>query len=309
MLKMRWYWLRKVLALPVILLIASFLIFAAVRLLPGDPARLMAGMQADQQAVNEARVRLGLDKPFAVQYLLFLRDAVHGNLGISIRSHKPVAEEISQRFPYTFALTSVSYSFAIVIGIAAGLLAALYAGRAVDHAVIASTITGASIANYWLALMAMNLFAVQLGWVPLLGASNWKSYILPAITLGLLPAAMIARMCRATMLEILHQDYIRTARAKGLNTAAVYVKHALRNALIPIVTIAGMNFGVLLGGAVITETVFNWPGLGRLMVDAVRYRDYATIQGITLLTVTIVLSINLLVEILIGVLDPRIRFE
>lgn len=306
---MRWYWMRKVLALPVILLIASFLIFATVRLLPGDPARLMAGMQADQQSVNEARVRLGLDKPFALQYLLFLRGALHGDLGISTRSHKPVAEEISQRFPYTLALTSVSYALALVIGIIAGLLAALYAGRTLDHAVIASAITGASIANYWLALMAMNLFAVQLGWLPLLGADNWKSYILPAFTLGLLPAAVIARMCRASMLEILNQDYIRTARAKGLHTTAIYVKHALRNALIPIVTIAGMNFGVLLGGAVITETVFNWPGLGSLMVDAVRYRDYATIQGITLLTVTVVLSINLLVEILIGVLDPRIRFE
>jgi glutathione transport system permease protein len=292
-----------------ILLIASFLIFAAVRLLPGDPARLMAGMQADQQSVNMVRSQLGLDKPFAEQYILFLRDALHGNLGISVRSHKPVSEEIAQRLPYTLALTSVSYAFAIIVGITTGLLAALYADRAIDHAVMTSAITGASIANYWLALMAMNLFAVQLGWLPLLGADNWKSYILPAITLGLLPATVIARMCRASVLEILHQDYIRTAHAKGLPTTIVYLKHALRNALIPIVTIAGMNFGALLGGAVITETVFNWPGLGRMMVDAVRYRDYATIQGITLLTVALVISINLLVEILIGVLDPRIRFQ
>ncbi|TCK69682.1 glutathione transport system permease protein [Acidipila rosea] len=309
MVKMRRYWIRKLLALPMILLVASFLIFAAVRLLPGDPARLMAGMQADQQSVNAARTRLGLDKPFAIQYGLFLRGVLHGDLGISIRSHKPVEEEIAQRFPFTLALTSVSYLFAIAVGITSGVLAALYAGSAIDHAVMVSAIAGASIANYWLALMAMNLFAVQLGWLPLLGADSWKNYILPAITLGLLPAAVIARMCRASMLEILNQDYMRTARAKGLTGAGLYIKHGLRNALIPIVTIAGMNFGSLLGGAVITETVFNWPGLGRLMVDAVRYRDYATIQGITLLTVALVTLINLIVEVMIGVLDPRIRFE
>jgi glutathione transport system permease protein len=155
----------------------------------------------------------------------------------------------------------------------------------------------------------MNLFAVKLGWVPLLGANSWKSYVLPASTLALLPGAVIARMCRGSMLDIIHQDYIRTARAKGLSTTRVYVQHALRNALIPIVTIVGMNFASLLGGAVITETVFSWPGLGRLMVDAVRYRDYATIQGITLLTVTLVIAVNFAVDVFIGMIDPRIRFD
>jgi glutathione transport system permease protein len=195
----------------------------------------------------------------------------------------------------------------MIVGIAAGMVASVYGGRWLDHVVMIGAISGASIANYWLALMAMDLFAVQLGWVPLLGAENWKSYILPAISLGLMPAAMIARMCRAGMLEILQQDYIRTARAKGLSRMRVYVRHALRNALIPIITIAGMNFGVLLGGAVITETVFNWPGLGRLMIDAVRYRDYPMIEGITLLTVAMVTTVNLAVDVLIGLLDPRIR--
>jgi glutathione transport system permease protein len=303
------YWLRKLLALPLILLVASFLIFWAVRLLPGDPARLMAGMQADQKVVDAVRTRLGLDKPFAVQYELFLRNALHGDLGISIRSHKPVTEEIAERFPYTLALTTVAYIFAVVVGITAGILAAIHSGRKLDHFVMVAAISGASIANFWLALMAMDLFAVRLGWVPLLGANSWKSYILPAITLGLLPGAIIARMSRASMLDIIHQDYIRTARAKGVSTANVYIKHALRNALIPIVTIIGMNFGSLLGGAVITETVFNWPGLGRLMVDAVRYRDYATIQGITLLTVALVIAINFAVDVFIGMIDPRIRFE
>ena len=306
---MRNYWLRKILAAPLILLAASFLIFWAVRLLPGDPARLMAGMQADQKVVDAVRSRLGLDKPFAVQYVIFLRNVLHGDLGISIRSHKPVVHEIAERFPYTVALATVSYALAVSVGITAGILAAIYRGRILDHFVMVAAISGASIANFWLALIAMNFFAVQLAWVPLLGANSWKSYILPAITLALLPGAVIARMCRASMLEIIHQDYIRTARAKGLSTAKVYLNHALRNALIPIMTIIGMNFASVLGGAVITETVFNWPGLGRLMVDAVRYRDYATIQGLTLLTVAIVIAVNFAVDVLIGMVDPRIRFD
>ena len=303
------YWLRKVLAVPLVLLVASFLIFWAVRLLPGDPARLMAGMQADQRVVDSVRSRLGLDKPFAVQYEIFLRNVLHGDLGVSIRSHKPVTQEIAERFPYTLALATVSYALAVAAGITAGILAAMYRGRKVDHFVMAAAIAGASIANFWLALLAMNLFAVQLGWLPLLGASSWKSYVLPSVTLALLPGAVIARMCRASMLDILHQDYIRTARAKGLSSFHVYMRHALRNALIPIVTIIGMNFASLLGGAVITETVFNWPGLGRLMVDAVRYRDYATIQGITLLTVAIVIAVNFATDVFIGLVDPRIRFD
>jgi len=306
---MRNYWLRKILAVPLILLVASFLIFWAVRLLPGDPARLMAGMQADQKVVDSVRSRLGLDKPFAIQYEIFLRNLLHGDLGTSIRSHKPVAEEIAERFPYTLALTTVSFALAVAVGTTAGVFAAIYSGRVLDHLVMVTAISGASIANFWLALLAMNLFAVRLAWVPLLGANSWKSYILPAVTLALLPSAVIARMCRASMLDIIHQDYIRTARAKGLSTAKVYINHALRNALIPIVTIVGMNFASLLGGAVITETVFNWPGLGRLMVDAVRYRDYATIQGITLLTVAIVIAVNFAVDVFIGLVDPRIRFD
>jgi glutathione transport system permease protein len=295
--------------LPLILLIASFLIFWAVHLLPGDPARIMAGMQADQQVVNDVRSRMGLDRPFATQYRIFLLHALHGDLGVSIRSHKPVAQEIAERFPHTLALTTVSYLFALAVGLSAGILAAIYRGRWLDHLVMMGAIAGGSVANFWLALMALNLFAVQLGWVPLLGADSWKSYILPAITLGLLPGAVVARMCRASMLDILHQDYIRTARAKGVSTFNLYLKHALRNALIPIVTIVGINFSSLLGGAVITETVFNWPGIGRLMIDAVRDRDYATIQGITLLTVAIVVTTNVAVDLFIGVIDPRVRFD
>ncbi|MDQ2710655.1 MAG: ABC transporter permease [Acidobacteriota bacterium] len=302
------YLARKLITLPFVVLAASFLIFAAVRLLPGDPARLMAGIQADQSVVENVRHRLGLDKPFLEQYENFLRDAVHGNLGTSIRSGKPVADEISSRLPYTVALAFSSYAFAILLGLGAGVLAAIFRNTSVDSAIMFFAISGASIANFWLALMAMDLFAVKLGWLPLLGARTPQSYILPTITLGLLPAAVIARMSRASMLEILDQDYMRTARAKGLSNTRVYLKHGLKNALTPIVTIVGMNLAGLLGGAVITETVFSWPGIGRLMVDAVRYRDYAIIQGITLLTVVIVITMNFLADVVIGLIDPRVRF-
>jgi len=303
------YLARKLLAVPLILLLTSLLIFSAVRLLPGDPARLMAGMQADQATVDDVRHRLGFDQPFTVQYTRFLTHALHGDLGNSTRSQQPVAREIAQRLPYTIALTTVSFSIAILFGLTAGVLAAIYRGTWFDSTLMVSAISGASVANFWIALMAMDFFAVKLGWVPLMGAASWRSYVLPSLTLALAPAAVIARMTRGSMLEIIHQDYIRTARAKGLSPAAVYLKHALRNALVPIVTIIGLNFAALLGGAVITETVFNWPGVGRLMIDAVRYRDYATIQGITLITVFFVVVINLLVDVAVGFLNPRIRFH
>lgn len=306
---MNYYLKRKLLAFPPILLLASFLVFAAVRLLPGDPARIMAGMQADEATVNSVRKRLGLDKPFAEQYGLFLSNAIHGDFGTSIRSGKPVRQEIAERFPYTAALTTTSYCFAIVLGLSAGLLASAWRGRLADTLVISSAVTAGSIPNYWLALMAMTLFCVHLGWLPLIGANGWKSYVLPSVTLGLLPAAVIARMTRASMLEILVQDYIRTARAKGLSSAKVYLKHALKNALAPIVTIVGMNFAGLLGGAVITEAVFSWPGIGRLIVDAVRFRDYGIIQGVTLMTVAIVIVMNLVTDVVITVINPRVRLN
>lgn len=303
------YLARKLLALPLILLLASMLIFSAVRLLPGDPARLMAGLQADQSTVESVRHRLGLDRSFAVQYWLFLKRVLHGDLGQSTRSQQPVSREIAERLPYTVALTSASYGIAILFGLTAGILAAVYRGSWLDSLVMFCAISGASAANFWIALMAMDLFAVKLGWLPLMGAGEFRSYILPAITLALAPTAVIARMTRGSMLEVIHQDYIRTARAKGLSDASVYLKHALRNALVPIVTIVGMNFAALLGGAVITESVFNWPGVGRLMVDAVRFRDYATIQGIALITVLLVVLINFAADLAVGFLNPRIRFD
>ncbi|MBY4840184.1 MULTISPECIES: ABC transporter permease [Pantoea] len=306
---MKAYVAKKVLSLPLIIFGVSIIVFIAIRALPGDPARLMAGPEAPQEAVDSMRVRLGLDQPLPLQYVRFAAEALHGNLGLSLQSQRPVMTEISERLPYTLSLAALAYLLAIAIGVPAGMTGAIYRQRIPDQIVMVLTIAGASIANFWLALLAMNYFAVELGWLPLLGADSWKNYIMPTVTLAILPMAMIARMTRSSMLDVLSQDYIRTAKAKGLSSASINWKHALRNALIPIVTIVALNFGSLIGGAVVTESVFNWPGIGRLLVDSVRYRDYPVIQGVTLVAVTGVVLMNLVGEILIGLLNPKIRFD
>lgn len=306
---MQGYILRKIVSLPLILIGVSLLVFISIRMLPGETARIMAGPEATQEAVEAMTARLGLDQPVLVQYWQFATNALQGDFGESIRSRKPVWDEITERLPYTVALAVVSYVLAIGIGVPAGMLAAVWRNRWPDYVVMIFAIAGASIANFWLALLAMNYFSVHLGWLPLLGANSWKSYILPAVTLAVLPMAVLARMTRSSMTEVLSQDYIRTARAKGLAPRQVYWSHALRNAMIPIVTIVGLNFGGLIGGAVVTETVFNWPGIGRLMVDAVRYRDYPVILGATMVAVCAVVIINFIAEMVIAALNPRIRFN
>jgi len=306
---MKAYIVKKVLALPLILIGVSLLVFIAIRALPGDPARLMAGPEATQEAVDAMTARLGLDRSLPEQYASFAYGAVRGDLGTSIKSKLPVTAEIAERLPFTIGLAITAYLLAIGIGVPAGMIAAIYRHGWPDQAVMILAIAGASIANFWLALMAMNTFSVQLGWLPLLGATSWKSFILPSITLAVLPTAVIARMTRSSMIEVMSQDYIRTAYAKGVLPRNIYWSHALRNALIPIITIVGLNFGSLMGGAVVTESVFNWPGIGRFLVDAVRYRDYPVIQGVTLVAVTGVVVMNFLAELLIAVLNPKIRFD
>lgn len=306
---MQAYFLRKLASLPLILIGVSLLVFIAIRALPGEPARVLAGPEATQEAVDAMTARLGLDRSIPEQYFAFATNALQGDFGNSIRSNLPVLQEITDRLPYTLALAVLAYVIAIGVGVPAGMMAAMNRNRWPDYLVMVLAIAGASIANFWLALMAMNYFSVELGWLPLLGASSWQSYILPSVTLAVLPTAVIARMTRSSMIEVLGQDYVRTARAKGLPKREVYWSHALRNALIPIVTIVGLNFGGLIGGAVVTESVFNWPGIGRLMVDSVRYRDYPVIQGVALVAVFGVVIVNLLAELLIAILNPRIRFE
>jgi glutathione transport system permease protein len=307
--KLSKYIIRKLLMLPVVLLAVSFIIFMILRFIPGDPARLMAGQQATQQDVEMMRTKLGLDENIFIQYADFLQNALQGDLGNSMRSSKPVISEIKSRFPNTMALALSSYTIAVSIGIVSGVLAAVFQYSLFDQAVMFMAILGASTANFWLALIAMNFFSVKLGILPLMGSGSWQHLILPSLSLAFYPTALIARMSRSSMLETIRQDYIRTAKAKGLGAVIVYCKHALRNACIPIITVVGLHFGVLFGGAVVTETVFNWPGIGRLLIDSVRYRDYPLIQGTVLLTVVMVVLVNFLVDIIIVKIDPRIRLD
>ncbi|HBT3052965.1 ABC transporter permease [Klebsiella aerogenes] len=306
---MKAYVIKKLLSLPLILLGASLIVFMAIRMLPGDPARLMAGPQATQDDVSRMHTRLGLDDPLAVQYGHFVSGMLKGNFGTSLKSGQPVSAEMSERVPYTLGLALLAWMMAVILGIPMGMCAAIYRNHVADHVLMLVAIAGASIANFWLALIAMDTFSVKLGWLPLLGAEGWKSYILPSVCLGIFPMAVMSRMTRSSMVDVLGEDYIRTARAKGLAPFQVYFKHALRNALIPIVTIIALNFGSLIGGAVVTESVFNWPGIGRYLVDSVRYRDYPVIQGVTMITVASVVVMNLVGEMIIARINPKIRFD
>ena len=306
---MKAYVIKKLLSLPLILLGASLIVFLAIRMLPGDPARLMAGPQATQDDVSRMHTRLGLDDPLAVQYGHFVSGMLKGDFGTSLKSGQPVSAEMSERVPYTLGLALLAWMMAVILGIPMGMCAAIYRNHVADHVLMLVAIAGASIANFWLALIAMDTFSVKLGWLPPLGAEGWKSYILPSVCLGIFPMAVMSRMTRSSMVDVLGEDYIRTARAKGLAPFQVYFKHALRNALIPIVTIIALNFGSLIGGAVVTESVFNWPGIGRYLVDSVRYRDYPVIQGVTMITVASVVVMNLVGEMIIARINPKIRFD
>jgi len=299
---------RVVLALPVLLGV-SVVVFVAIRLIPGDPAQLMAGQAATQEVVQQIRQSLGLDQPVPVQYLYFLRNVVRGDLGRSLFNGAPVVEELAQRFPRTVRLALASMAVASLIGIPAGILAATRRSTWVDTAVMLVALAGVSVPVFWLGLNLILLFSVRLQWLPSFGYETWRHLVLPSLTLGAASAAIVARMTRSAMLEVLGQDYVRTARAKGLAERVVVNRHALRNALIPVVTVLGLQLGTLLSGAVLTETVFAWPGIGRLLVEAVLARDYPIIQGATLLIAATFVVLNVAVDVLYGLLDPRIRYE
>jgi peptide/nickel transport system permease protein len=299
---------RVVLALPVLLGV-SVVVFVAIRLIPGDPAQLMAGQAATQEVVQQIRQSLGLDQPVPVQYLYFLRNVVRGDLGRSLFNGAPVVEELAQRFPRTVRLALASIAVASLIGIPAGILAATRRSTWVDTAVMLVALAGVSVPVFWLGLNLILLFSVRLQWLPSFGYETWRHLVLPSLTLGAASAAIVARMTRSAMLEVLGQDYVRTARAKGLAERVVVNRHALRNALIPVVTVLGLQLGTLLSGAVLTETVFAWPGIGRLLVEAVLARDYPIIQGATLLIAATFVVLNVAVDVLYGLLDPRIRYE
>jgi ABC-type dipeptide/oligopeptide/nickel transport system permease component len=299
---------RLLLAIPVLLGV-SFLVFLMVQLVPGDPALVLAGDTASKETVEALRKEMGLDQPLPMQYLIFLDRLAHGSLGKSTRTHREVLIEIADRFPYTLLLTISAVLLSTLVGVALGIFAAIHHGRAGDFVTMGIAIVGLSVPSFWLALLMIMLFALNLHWLPVTGAASWQHLIMPTVTLSLHSASVKARLTRASMLEVLGHDYIRTARAKGLHENLVIIRHALKNALIPIVTLIGLQFGGLLGGAFITETIFGWPGVGRLAVQSIFNRDFPVIQGTVLLVAVAYLASNLIVDIVYAWLDPRIRYN
>ena len=285
----------------------SLAVFLMIHLIPGDPARLYAGLEASQEDVEGVRRALGLHEPLPVQYGRFLGRFVTGDLGRSLKTERPVAEEIAARYGSTVLLASLAIASAVVLGSATGVVAAVWRRSAVDQAALLASLLGLSLPSFFLGLVLMLVFSVQLGWLPLAGNATWRHAVLPALTLALPAAAVISRMVRGSLVEVLEQDYIRTARSKGLTEWVVVNSHAVRNALIPVVTVVGLQLGYLLGGAVVTETVFSWPGIGRLIVQSIAARDFPVVQAAVLLLAVTFVTINLVTDMLYAVLDPRIR--
>ncbi len=298
---------RIVLIFPVLLGV-SFAAFMMSHLVPGDPVAVMLGEQATREDYDNLREQLGLNDPLWQQYLRYITNALQGDLGTSIRSKQPVLTEILDRFPSTFTLAASACIVAAIVGITLGSLAAISRRGATDASIMTFALIGISMPTFWTGILLILLFGLKLGWLPITG-SGWKALILPTVTLAAPAAAVLARMTRSSVLEVMGQDFVRTARAKGLGDRILIVRHVLRNALVPIVTIVGIQFGALLGGAIIVESVFSRPGLGRYTITAIEQRDFPQIQGIVLFTAAIYVFVNLAVDLLYGVIDPRIRYR
>lgn len=303
------YIVKRLLGMIPTLLLVSVVVFLFVHMLPGDPARLAAGQEADQATVELVRKELGLDLPLPQQFVRYFGHMLQGDLGFSLRTKRPVSTEIAERFMPTLWLTITSMIWSVTFGMIFGIVSAVWRNRWPDRLFMTLAVSGISFPAFALGMMLMQVFSVGLGWLPTVGATSWKHYILPSITLGAAVAAVMARFTRASFVEVIQEDFVRTARAKGLAERRVVIKHALRNALIPVVTMMGLQFGFLLGGSIVVETVFNWPGLGRLLVDAVTQRDYPVIQGLVLLFSLEFILINLIVDVLYGVINPSIRYK
>jgi glutathione transport system permease protein len=303
------YFVKRLLGLTPTLLIVAVLVFLFVHMLPGDPARLAAGQDADEQTIALVRQELGLDRPLPEQFVSFFSHMLQGDFGTSMRTRRPVATEIAERFLPTLLLTLASMSWAVVLGMTIGVVSAVFRNEWPDRLGMAIAVSGISFPAFALGMLLMQVFSVQLGWLPTVGADSWKHYILPSLTLGAAVAAVMARFTRASFVEVMQEDFVRTARAKGLKERTVIAKHCLRNALIPVVTMMGLQFGFLLGGSIVVEAVFNWPGLGRLLVDAVTMRDYPVIQTLVLLFSLEFILINLVVDVLYGFINPTIRYK
>jgi ABC-type dipeptide/oligopeptide/nickel transport system permease component len=299
---------RLLLTIPVLVGVAT-LVFALIHLVPGDPAEAMLGDGAPQEEVVRLRHTLGLDRPLLVQYKSFLAGIVHGDLGTSFRYNTPVTTQIREKFPNTALLAVAAMLVAMLIAIPLGIVAAVYRGTIVDYGAMTLALLGICMPNFWLGPLLAILFAVRLGWLPVSGIGGLSHLVLPAVTLGAALAAILARMTRASVLEELRELYVLAARARGLSATRAIVRHAFRNSLIPIVTIIGLQFGAVLTGTIITESIFAWPGIGRLLIQAINFRDYPLVQGCILFISVTYVAMNLITDLTYGFLDPRIRFE
>ena len=334
---MKWYIIKRLLMLIPVLLGTSIIAFSLIQLAPGDPARTIAGEHASQRTINAIREKYGLDKPLYIQYGIWLNRALHGDMGRSIVSNEYVTKEILDRFPNTFELTFFAMILAIAIGAMAGIISASKQYSALDYTFMGIALFGLSMPVFWLGIMLMMIFGVYLRWLPIGGRidilipfhritgfylldsiitgnfaaliSTLRYLILPSTALATIPMATIARVTRSSMLEVLRQDFIRTERAKGLSERVVIYKHAVRNAMIPVITVIGLNFGLLLAGAILTETVFSWPGIGRYVINAVRMRDYPAVQGCVLFFAFVFVIVNLVTDIIYVYIDPRIHYK
>jgi ABC-type dipeptide/oligopeptide/nickel transport system permease component len=304
----RYLFRRLLLTVPVLLGVAT-LVFALIHLVPGDPAQAMLGEGASQEEVLKLRTSLGLDRPLATQYAAFLRGLVRGDLGRSFRYNTPVTQQIREKLPNTALLALAAMAVAITFAVPLGIVAAVFRGRAPDHVALTLALAGSSMPNFWLGPLLAILFAVYLGWLPVSGSGTFGHLVLPAVTLGAALSAILARMTRASLLEELRELYVLAARSRGLSGVRAVLRHAFRNSLIPVVTIIGLQFGAVLTGTIITETIFAWPGLGRLLIQAINYRDYPLVQGCILFISVTYVAMNLLTDLTYGFLDPRIRYD
>lgn len=303
------YTIRRLLAILPILIGISFIVFTMMDIIPGDPATLMLGDKATLEQKEMLNAQLGYDKPFAERYLNFLKGAVHGDLGTSYRTRQPVMDEIMVRFPKTLKLAVLSLLTSVLIGIPLGILSAVRQYSALDVLSTTAALLVAAIPTFWMGLLLMLLFALRLDWLPASGSETWLHYVMPTITLSLPLASSLLRLTRLTMLEVINQDYIRTARAKGIRETAIIVLHAFKNASLPIVTSLGMSFGSLLGGTVIIESIFAMPGLGTLMINAIRTKDIPQVMGTALFLSALFCLVMLVIDILYAVLDPRVQSQ
>jgi ABC-type dipeptide/oligopeptide/nickel transport system permease component len=305
---MRAYLLRRIWQAALTLVGVSILVFVILRVIPGDPAKMLLPEGAPQSAVDELNRHLGLREPIWIQYGLFLRSVARGDFGQSFQYRSPALQVVLERLPATVQLTLSAMMLTVLGGVSIGIVTAVRQGTGYDYAGTVLAVLGQSLPNFWLGIMLILLFGVTLRWLPTSGFQGWSYLVLPSLTLAAFPTALVARLTRSSLLEILGQEYIRTGRAKGLAERAVILRHALRNATIPLLTVLGLQIGTLLGGAVITESIFAWPGMGKLVVDAIFFRDFPVVQTILILSATIFVVINLLVDVLYTVLDPRIRY-